>query len=268
MFNAFKLRPVLTERAIEIYSVQFQLDRLVPGVDNFRYDVYLSPAFCASIRKVVRLLFQKHAKIKKYLNLDKTRSLNIEQEEFKKLCRDVLHAAVNKAKSESEIQIDLLAQMAVIKKLSEEIQRQHKTIIEDVNRAARKHEISSREGLNRYIQIKEKLSDIQQNKKSLLRAVGEEVFRYFIEVQREDLKEMRGSVLGAGSNLPDHVFANPILHVENPFDDYFMIDEYVLLAHRSEDPDSYQNFLALIRSLLRKILPTYREGLAAIMAPA
>ena len=254
MFNAFKLRPVLTERAIETYSVQFQLDRLVPGVDNFRYDVYLSPAFCASIRKVVRLLFQKHAKIKKYLNLDKTRSLNIEQEEFKKLCRDVLHAAVNKAKSESEIQIDLLAQMAVIKKLSEEIQRQHKTIIEDVNRAARKHEISSREGLNRYIQIKEKLSDIQQNKKSLLRAVGEEVFRYFIEVQREDLKEMRGSVLGAGSNLPDHVFANPILHLENPFDDYFMIDEYVLLAHRSEDPDSYQNFLALIRSLFRKIL--------------
>ena len=254
MFNVFKLRPVLTERAIETYSVKFQLDRLVPGVDNFRYDVYLSPAFCASIRKVVRLLFQKHAKIKKYLNFDKTRSLNIEQEEFKRLCRDVLHTAVNKAKSESEIQIDLLAQMAVIKKLSEEIQRQHKTVIEDLNRAARKHEISSREGLNRYIQIKEKLSDIQQNKKSLLRAVGEELFRYFIEVQREDLKEMRGSVLGAGSNLPDDVFANPILQVENPFDDYFMMDEYVLLAHRSEDPDSYQNFLILIRSLFRKIL--------------
>ena len=142
MFNAFKLRPTLTEHAVETYSVQFQLDRLVPGVDNFRYDVYLSPAFCASIRNVVRLLFQKHAKIKKYLNLDKTRSLNIEQDEFKRLCRDVLHAAVNKAKSGSEIQIDLLAQMAVIKKLSEEIHRQHKTIIEDLNQFARKHEIS------------------------------------------------------------------------------------------------------------------------------
>jgi hypothetical protein len=254
MFNAFKLRPDLTEHAIETYSVQFQLDRLVPGVDNFRYDVYLSPAFCASIRKVVRLLFQKHAKIKKYLDLDKTRSLNIEQDEFKRLCRDVLHAAVNKAKSESEIQIDLLAQIAVIKKLSEEIQRQHKTIIEDLNQVARKHEISSSEGLSRYIQIKEKLSDIQQNKKSLIRTVGEALFRYFIEVQREDLTEMRGSVLGGDSNLPDDVFANPILHVENPFDDYFMIDEYVLLAHRSIDPDSYQNFLILIRSLFRKIL--------------
>lgn len=254
MFNAFKLRPTLTEHAVETYSVQFQLDRLVPGVDNFRYDVYLSPAFCASIRNVVRLLFQKHAKIKKYLNLDKTRSLNIEQDEFKRLCRDVLHAAVNKAKSGSEIQIDLLAQMAVIKKLSEEIHRQHKTIIEDLNQFARKHEISDSEGLNRYILIKEKVSDIQQNKKSLLRTVGEELFRYFIEVQREDLKEMRGSVLGADSNLPDDVFANPILHAENPFDDHFMIDEYVLLAHRSEDSDSYQNFLILIRSLFRKIL--------------
>jgi hypothetical protein len=254
MFNAFKLRPDLTEHAIETYSVQFQLDRLVPGVDNFRYDVYLSPAFCASIQKVVRLLFYKHAKIKKYVNLDKSRSLNIEEDEFKRLCRDVLHAAVNKAKSASEDQIDLLAQIAVVKKLSQETQRQHKRIIEDLNQAARKHEISSREGLDIYIQIKEKLSDIQQNKKSLLRTVGEELFRYFVEVQREDLKEMRGSVLGADSNLPDDFFANPILRVENPFDDYFMIDEYVLLAHRSEDPDSYQNFLILIRSLFRKVL--------------
>ncbi len=254
MFNAFKLRSDLIEQAIETYSFRFQLDRLVPGVDNFRYDVFLSPAFCASIRNVVRLLFHKHGKVKKYLDLEKSRSLNIEEDEFKRLCHDVLQAAVNKAKSGSEIQIDLLAQIAIVKTLVEEVQRQHKTIIEDLNLAARKHEISSSEGLNRYIQIKEKLSEIQQNKNALLRTVGEELFRYFMDVQREDLKEMRRSVLGADANLPDDVFANPILHVENPFDDYFMIDEYVLLAHRSKDPDSYQNFLILIRSLFRKIL--------------
>jgi len=35
MFNAFKLRPGLTEHDIETYSVQFQLDRLVPGVEKW-----------------------------------------------------------------------------------------------------------------------------------------------------------------------------------------------------------------------------------------
>ncbi len=65
---------------------------------------------------------------------------------------------------------------------------------------------------------------------------------------------MREAVLGSKSNLPDDVFLNPILYLKNAFDDYFRIDQYVLLGHRFEDPDNYQTILFLIRSLLSKIL--------------
>jgi hypothetical protein len=244
----------LTGLPLKAYSVKFPLDRMTPGVDNVRHDVLLSPDFCKSASKLVYQLFLKHTKAKKILNIDSTSSLIIERDEFKHLCRDVLHTAINQAKSASEIQIDLLAQITIIKKLAQEIPSQYSKLIENFNDNARRHEIASSKGLNSYIKIKEKLSEIQQNKKSILLNVAQELFGYLIEVQNENITEMRESILGPETIFPDDVFSNPIIHVENPFENLFMMDEYVLIGHRFEDPDSYENLLFLIRSLLRKIL--------------
>jgi len=119
---------------------------------------------------------------------------------------------------------------------------------------AQKYEISKNLSLSKYVQIKEKLSNIQQHKNLILLNVGKELFGYLIDVQRKDLKEMREAILGIEINLPDDVFYNPILHVENPFDDFFMINEYILLGHRFEDPDNYNRLLFLVRDFLRNIL--------------
>ena len=254
MFILFSNFSDLTGFPLKAYSVKFSLDRLTPGVDNIRHDVLLSPDFCRSISKLTYQLFLKHAKAKKMLNIDPTSSLVSERDEFKHLCRDVLHAAINQAKSASEIQIDLLAQISIVKKLAQEIPRQYSKLIEIFNNYARRYEIASSKGLNSYIKIKEKLSEIQQDKKSILLNVAEEFFQYLLEVQHENITEMRESILGPETIFPDDVFINPIIHVENPFEDLFMMDKYVLIGHRFEDPDSYENLLSLIRSLLRKIL--------------
>ena len=254
MFTLFSNYSDLTGLPLKAYSVKFSLDRLTPGVDNIRHDVLLSPDFCKSISNLIYQLFLKHTKAKKILNIDPTSSLVTERDEFKQLCRDVLHAAINQAKSASEIQIDLLAQITIVKKLAEEIPCQYSKLIENFNDNASRHEIASSEGLNSYIKIKEKLAEIQQNKKSVLLSVAAELFQYLIEVQHENITEMRESILGFETILPDDVFSNPIIHVENPFEDLFMIDEYVLIGQRFEDPDCYENLLFLIRSLLRKIL--------------
>ncbi len=254
MFTLFSNYSDLKGLPLKAYSVKFSLDRLTPGVDNIRHDVLLSPDFCKSVSKLVYQLFLKHTKAKKILNIDSTSSLVTERDEFKHLCRDVLHAAINQAKSASEIQIDLLAQITIVKKLAQEIQSQYRKLIENFNDHARRHEIASSEGLNSYIKIKEKLSETQQNKKSIILNVAQELFHYLIDVQHENITEMRESILGPETIFPDDVFSNPIIHVENPFEDLFMMDEYVLIGQRFEDPDSYENVLFLIRSLLRKIL--------------
>ena len=254
MFTLFSNYSDLKGLPLKAYSVKFSLDRLTPGVDNVRHDVLLSPDFCKSVSKLVYQLFLKHTKAKKILNIDSTSSLVTERDEFKHLCRDVLHAAINQAKSASEIQIDLLVQITIVKKLAQEIQSQYRKLIENFNDYARRHETASSEGLNSYIKIKEKLSEIQQNKKSIILNVAQELFEYLIEVQHENITEMRESILGPETIFPDDVFSNPIIHVDDPFEDLLMMDEYVLVGHRFEDPDSYENVLFLIRSLLRKVL--------------
>ena len=172
---------------LKAYSVKLSLDRLTPGVDNIRHDVLLSPDFCKSSSKLIYTLFLKHAKAKKILNLDPTTSLVTARDEFKHLCRNVLHTAINQAKSASENQIDLLAQITIVKQLAQEIRCQYNSLIENFNDTVRRHEISSNEGLNSYIKIKEKLSDIQQNKKSISLNVAAELFQYLIEVQHENI---------------------------------------------------------------------------------
>jgi hypothetical protein len=85
-----------------------------------------------------------------------------------------------------------------------------------------------------------------------------------LEVQQESIAEMRESILGPETILPEDIFSNPIIHAENPFEDLFMMEKYVLIGHRFEDPDSYENLLLLIRKLLRKILlRIFLKGLSA-----
>jgi len=258
MFAFFSKSSVLKNLSLETYSVEFPLDKLTPGVDNIHYDVHLSPSLCISANKIIRRLLGKHAGVEKLLDIDRASSPVTERDDFRRLCKDVLQEAINKAKSDSEIQIDLLAQIAIVKMLTEEIQHQFKALIDYLNNYARKlnavaqkYEISRNLSLSKYIEIKEKLSDIQQKKKWILLNVGQELFGYLLDIQRKALKEMREAIFELALNLPDDVFSNPILHVENPFDDFFMINEYILLGHRFEEPDNYNKLLFLIRGLLR-----------------
>ncbi len=254
MQGFFQKLPSLEGFPLEVYAVDFKLDRLVPGVDNCHYDVHLSPGFCKSANRVVRHFFNKLADVEQIFGADNTSNLVKEIDEFKRLCQDVLQGAINKAKSNAEIQIDLLAQIAVVKMLTEAIRSQHKKLLEDLNDVAREYEISPGQDQNRAVKIKEKLSNIQKNQNSIFLGVGTEIFQHLIEIQCDYLKEMREAIFGLKSDFPDDVLTNPILYVKNSFDDLFMIDQYVLLGRRFEDPDNYNTLLLLFRSMLGKIL--------------
>ncbi|MGD2030170.1 MAG: hypothetical protein PVG86_09565 [Desulfobacterales bacterium] len=261
MVNLFTKPSDLIDLPLETYSVSLSLDNLVPGVDNIRYDVHLSPALCKSANKVIRRLLGKHAHVEKILGIDKGSSPAKERDDFRRLCSEVLQEAINKAKVDAEIQIDRMAQIAIVKMLTEEIHCQFKALTDYLNNYARKlntvaekYEVSKNLSLSKYIEIKDKLSDIQQQKNSILLNVGQELFGYLIDVQRKDLKEMRAAIFGNEINLPDDVFSNPILYTDSPSDDFFMIDQYILLGHRFEDPDNYHRLLFLIRVSLRNIL--------------
>jgi class 3 adenylate cyclase len=243
----------LREFPLKTYSLNFSLDRLCPGVDNIRYDVHLSPGFCEAAAKIVSQLVARHCKVEKMLDMDRASWVR-EKHDFKHLCRHVMIDGIHKSKIDSEIQIDFLSQIAIVKMLEKEIRDQFDILIGRVKNHLRQQETSRLNDTREALKTKGKLSSILQNKESIIRSVGNELFQYLTDVQSKHLKEMREANFGIESLLPDDVLSNPMFHTVNPYNQFFMIEEYdVVFGRRVEDPDNHNTLMSIIKGLLNDI---------------
>ena len=100
--------------------------------------------------------------------------------------------------------------------------------------------------------IKDKLAEIKRHHNQIIRLVGEELLHLLANINAKKLRNMRETHFLSGEILPDNYFINPILHTNNPTDDFFLIEEYVLLGQRSEDPDNYSNIKLILHDLFSK----------------
>ena len=82
--------------------------------------------------------------------------------------------------------------------------------------------------------MKEKLTEIKNNQRRIVRLVGEELFQVLADVQAKNLKNIRESNFPAEDILPDNFFINPTLHTDDVADDFLLVDAYVLLSQRSD----------------------------------
>jgi len=243
-FQSLFDRPLdMRELPLQTYDIKLRLDKdkLQPGVDNVRYDVYLSPAFKRSAARTALYLIAKETQLEDFLGLDALAWIE-EREQFKRFCFGLMEDAINKSKQDCGVQIDFLAQVAVTKMILDEFRVQFEYIL------------GYKKALDTGIKIKEKLSAIQQNKNRILLSVGQELFQFLVEVQRKELKPMREAIYGRQYIIPDEVFTNPMLHAENIKDDYFLIENYILQGHRLEDPDRYNKLLDQIKILLKQLI--------------
>jgi len=234
------------------YSARFSLHRIMPGVDNFHYDVHLSPIFRESVSRIIFHLILKLSKADHDLGIEFDR--NKEREEFKSLCRDIMLDAVKRAKmGDGEIQIDYLAQVAVSKFLIQEVGQQFEELMTRLNNQVWEYESTDDdEMVLQTISLKERVLAIRHKRNIIVSNVSKEIFEYLLEAQKL-LKERREANFGAHSLLKEDLFINPILHVENQDDDYFMLEQYVLLGRRIDDPDRYETVLELISGMLGRI---------------
>jgi hypothetical protein len=234
------------------YSAHFSLNRIMPGVDNFRYDVHLSPVFRETVSRIIYHLVLRVTRADEDLNIEFDWSR--EKEEFKRLCKDIMLDAVKRAKLGDEgVQIDYLAQIAVSKYLDKEVGNQFEELLTRLNNQVWEYESTEDDELVlQTLSLKERVLDIRHKKSIIISKVSREIFQYLLEAQKP-LKERREANYGARSLLKDDIFTNPILHIDKQYDDYFMLEQYVLLGHRIDDPDRYQTLLELIKELLGRI---------------
>ncbi|MFZ5572795.1 MAG: hypothetical protein ACOZF0_20545 [Thermodesulfobacteriota bacterium] len=239
---------------LQPYTIHFSLNSLIPGVDNVRYDVHLSPGLCRSVENITRYLVMKHAKVGEIPEASSqiASSWVKIRGDFIQNCIDVMLGAINKAKLEREIQINFLAQTALAKMVLEEIRSQFLQLIEQYKNLIRKHDVSHRVEISDVIRLKEALSEIQKNRTKIICDVAKELFQCIAEAQQNELHKIREANFGSDSILPEDFFINPLIHAENATDDFFMLETYVLFGNRMADPLKYETVLALMNSFFNQ----------------
>lgn len=244
--------PSLKTLPLKRYRINFSLDRLVLGVDSLHIDVRLSTQVHMAVKRVVSVLMIRHSRCEDFFEDDKKESRENEKLALKHLCTEIFREAIHRAKSESEIQIDFLGQFSLAKMCIEEIDEGYRNLIAKFGVLIRTYELSRQYDQLKLFKIKEKLTEIKHNQKRLIRLVGEELFQALADVHARNLKHIRESNFPSEDILPDSFFINPTLHIDNVADDFLLMDSYVLLGQRSDDPDNYINYISIINDLLGK----------------
>lgn len=257
MFGFFRYPnklPPISLFPIKSYDFDFSLDRLILGVDNIRHDVLISPAFIASTQKVVAQLVARHAGVEKRTDQSRQVSWNQEVVRYQQLYRDLMQDAVNKAKGQGEYQVEILAQTALTKMLLMEIRAQYERLIRRMKKAVRKSDLAAHNDLAEAPKLKTKLQRILQDREAIQKQVGLEICGFWQKVEKKEVRPMHEAIFGKRRSCFTDVLNNPILHVEQPDNEMFMLAEYDLaLGRRIEDPDRYESLLYFIRHLLNYI---------------
>ncbi len=231
------------------------MDQIVPGVDNVRHDVYLSPSFCEAVDKIVPQIIAKNVQLDEFFKIDKPAVWAKKVADFKQHYHRLIENAIYKSKQENNPQIDFLAQVAVMKMLITDMRDQFEKTTTKIKNLIRKDKLTDRHQKEDTANRKEALSNVLQNKDIFLRKVGRQLFTLLSDVNKENLKTIREANFGTDKLLPDDILENPIFHSLNHYHDAFLIDEYdIIFGRRLEDPDNYDNLINLLEQLYLEII--------------
>ena len=260
IFKSFKKPTTIKTLGVKNYQIYASLNRLSPGVDNIHLDVHISSQVHNALKKTAFLLMVKHSGAEFFFKEYKKEFCESEKDALRRICNDVLLDGINKAKKASEVQIDLLAQTALAKLFLEEIQLQYNILVEQIEPLVKMYQLSTKHDQNDVFMIKDKLSEIKRHHHHITRLAGKELFELLADVNTRKLRDMRETHFPPRDILPGFFLANPLLHTNNPSDDFFLIEEYVLMGQRSEDTDNYRSVKMILYDLFGQIDLTNEDG--------
>src|SRR6202050_1656711 len=271
-------KPELPEMAAATPSIA--LEGLAVGVDNLRHDVVLSPRFGEAARTHVMRLIVRHGELEGLISAEappKTQGPSwmrnaaagtprapVEKSDWKPLLAELHLTALNRAKKEENISIDLLARMAVTKFLRTEMNQQFAQVLERCRVLLKNYE-GIREG--KVVEYRERGAAFQVRKKIILRKTGQDLFETVREIEKETLARMRRSLFGeakksdakttaakstetktteakagetGSAGLASYgLFLTRLAFSVDGRDDYLCAEHYVMLGNWDRDPDRY-----------------------------
>ncbi|MBI1954802.1 MAG: hypothetical protein HYS38_00240 [Acidobacteria bacterium] len=232
------------------YDPVIPTDRLVPGIDNIRFDVCLSSKFMEHCRNLIFQLMIKHSEAAKLLQNPPGPPKPADKKELQQRLQALLIHTLNNANVQKNPQLELLAQAAILKYLAGEMQAQYAAIVIQAREKLKLFESPDQQRHARGYELQEVFGNFQKNKKILLRRVSQELLGMIQDVRGDVVRKTRESFFGSESSEPHAVFANPLLFAEDGKDDFLYLERYLMLGNFQRDMDRFERVDEQVRKFL------------------
>ena len=231
---------------LQYYGLTLAFSDLQLGVDNLRYDVFLSPRITADLSFHLARYICRFGEVESLFEMDvpsaaQTKFIRAAEgatklrkpgpADLKTLLVSIHLAILNRAKAEGNPSVDVLGRLAVLKFIRTELQAQFSRILEQCRMKSK-----SLEGVRqaKMMQTQELVSSFQVRKKIILRRAGQEMFRLLREIEKETLARTRRSLLGELPADCYRLFLNPLILTEDGRDDYLCAEHYYMFGNFDE----------------------------------
>src|ERR1035437_2222092 len=261
------------------YVAELSLGTLAVGVDNIHHDIFLSPKFVELteayllefIRQSANLAFLSQTDRRKTDRSQPDRRQTQRRESDRRAARppeaavwkrhlaDLLHAGLQHAKYEKNIEIDLLLRVALLKFLTQEISTQFANLMLEGKEWIRGRGEHYEQTEQAHV-INARLAELQADRRNMFRQAGQHVFQAMVEIEENTLARSRNALFGEEAGTAYDILNNRLAFVEAGKDDVLFLDQYVLMGNYLRDQDRFETFDALLLDFLRESVLAGNQG--------
>jgi len=265
IFRLGASQPESTPPRLVRYTPSLSLEGLQPGVDNLRHDVHLSARFIEQARLHIARLIARCGDVEGLLAAEVPESIHpnhflgpasqpkktkADLQDLKPLLAAVHTVALNRAKAEGNVSIDMLARVAILKFLRVELSAQFSQLLERCRMMLKTYDGPRQQ---KGVEYRERVAAFQVAKRIILRKTGQELFRTLREIEKETLARTRRSLFGNQWDEQYTLFLNPLIFTEDGRDAYLNAEHYVMFGNFERDPDRLTNVCAIAHEFLRSL---------------
>lgn len=226
--------------------VHVDLGDLRRGIDNIRVDVFLSPRFTQSVRALVTAVLTPQIWWEPWRSAEPNANPR-DLETLRLRYREVVDAALERARREGKAGHVPLAQLATVKFVRDEVQQSFERLVREFRRDL---DQDRQRGTRTLARLQQHLHSVRRRKAEIVEHANELLLQQLERSETDALQESRRAILGFASSLPREWLENPMLRTDDPDSDLFLMKHYLLLGHRAEDPTNPGRIESLLRDWL------------------
>lgn len=235
---------------LKSYNVTLPMGSLSIGVDNIHHDVFLSPKFVQVSRDYLFDLIRQNTSGTYLSGIELRNAKAVDSTPFRKMLLELLQSSLAKAKHQKNIEIDLLFRLAILKFLASELAVQFGNVILEVKEYIRKRGEYFERSQQAHV-IKARLSEMQSARRDVLRIIGQVVAQILIDLEENFIAKARRALFG--EEWPYYeLLKNRLIFLDGGKDDFYFLENYVLLGNYSKDPDRLEAMDEIFHDFLKE----------------